>query len=186
MAQAPFVTQSIEGVALGTIYPAPYNAANAISTTNDPANPGLPFTIGTRVVATDGSEWIFATAGGGINQYDTVMITPAFSAKQILGGAASEVPSKIIGFYQNSTALVSTDSAWFMVSGKPVINVLGAAVKNVQLYTTDTSGKLDDAVVTGSQFPIRGVYIVSTNPSATATSIQATAMYPTVGPITTV
>lgn len=182
MAQ-PIVTQSIEGVNLGAIYPAAFSNASAISATNDPNIPGLPFVIGTRVIATDGSEWIFATASAGINQYDTVMINPAFSAAQILGGAAAEVPSKIIGFYQNSTALTATDSAWFMVSGKPVINVLGAAVKNVQLYTTNTSGKLDDAVVTGSQFPIRGVYIVSTNPSATATAIQAQAMYPTVGVI---
>lgn len=167
-------TQSIEGVSLTTIY-------DAISAST-PEYPGLPFTIGTRVVATDGSNWVFATAGGGINQYDTVQITRAYSATQILGGSASEVPNCTVGFYQNSTALTSGQSAWFNMGGKPTINVLGACAKLVTLYTTDTSGKLDDAIVTGSQYAIRGVYIVTTNPSATATAIAAQATYPTVGP----
>ena len=168
-----FPTQSIEGVDLTAIY-------DAISTST-PEIPAWPFKVGDRVVATDGSNWMFCTAGGGINQYDVVKIVQTtLSATQMLGGAASEVPSRIVGFYQNATAMTSGQAAWFMISGKPRINVLGACVKNVQLYTTDTSGKLDDAIVTGSQFPIRGVYIASTNPSATATSIQATAMFPAI------
>lgn len=172
-------TQSIEGVDLTALY-------DAISTST-PEIPAWPFVVGTRVTATDGSQWMFITAGGGINQYDVVKIVQTtFTATQMLGGAASEVPSRIVGFYQNSTAMTSGQAGWVMISGKPRINVLGSCVKNVQLYTTDTSGKLDDAVVTGSQFPIRGVYIASTNPSATATSIQATAMFPTVGPLSSV
>lgn len=172
---ATIVTQNISGVDLTQIY-------DAISSAT-PEYPGWPANVGARVVATDGSEWIFASAAAGINQYDTVMITRLFAASQILGGAAQEVPHKMVGFYQNATALTAGQAAWFMISGIPRINVLGSCVKDVQLYTTNTSGKLDDAIVTGSQFAVRGVYIVSTNPSATATSINATAEYPTIGPL---
>lgn len=167
-------TQNISGVDLTQIY-------DAVTTT--PEIPAWPFLVGERVVATDGSEWVFASAAAGINQWDTVMITRLFAASQILGGAASEVPHKMVGFYQNATALVAGQAAWFMISGIPKINVLGSCVKDVVLYTTNTSGKLDDAIVTGSQFAVRGVYIVSTNPSATATSINAMASYPTIGAI---
>ncbi len=177
-----FVTQSIEGVNLSAIYTA-YDQTAAISSTNSPDNPGPPFAVGTQVTCTDGSIWMFAKASAGINQYDVVMIDPTFLiAKQILGSAAAETPKFRVGFYQNATALVANNYAWFMLSGVPTINVLGSAVKNVQLYTTDTSGKLDDATVTGSQFPVRSVYLTTTISSTTASFNTAQASFPTIGP----
>jgi hypothetical protein len=178
-----YVTQSIEGVDLTAIY-TPYVQTSAASATNSPDNPGPPFKAGTEVVCTDGSIWMFVKGGGGINQYDTVMIDPVtFAANQILGGAAAEVTKKRIGFYQNSTALTSSDYAWVMVSGVPTINVLGSCAKAVQLYTTDTSGKLDDGLATGSQYPIRNVFLTTTIGS-TASFNTAQASYPAAGPMT--
>lgn len=178
-----YTTQSIEGVNLGAIYAA-YDQTAAISSTNTPDNPGPPFTVGTEVVATDGSIWVFAKASGGINQYDVVMMDVAYSSvKQILGGAAAEVTKLRIGFYQNATALVANNYAWFMVSGIPTINVLGSCAKAVQLYTTDTSGKLDDGIITGSQYPIRNVFLTTTIGS-TASFNTAQAAWPAAGPLT--
>lgn len=178
-----YTTQSIEGVNLGAIYTA-YDQTAAISSTNTPDNPGPPFTVGTEVVATDGSIWVFAKASGGINQYDVVMMDVAYSSvKQILGGAAAEVTKLRIGFYQNATALVANNYAWFMVSGIPTINVLGSCAKAVQLYTTDTSGKLDDGIITGSQYPIRNVFLTTTIGS-TASFNTAQAAWPAAGPLT--
>jgi len=178
-----YTTQSIEGVDLTAIYTA-YDQTAATSATNVPENPGPPFKVGTEVVCTDGSIWVFAKASGGINQYDVVMMDVLYSSvKQILGGGASEVTKLRIGFYQNATALVSGNFAWFMVSGVPTINVLASCAKAAQLYTTDTSGKLDDAIATGSQYPIRNVFLTTTI-GATASFNTAQAAYPVAGPMT--
>jgi len=177
----PFVTQSIEGVNLTTLYTA-YDQTAAISSTNTPDNPGPQFAVGTEVVATDGSIWLFVKFTAGVNQYDVVMIDPATNgAAQILGGAA-ENTKKRVGFYQNSTAAVANNYGWVMVSGVPTINVLASCAKAVQLYTTDTSGKLDDAIATGSQYPVRNVFLTTTI-GATASSNTAQAAYPTIGPM---
>ena len=167
-----FNTSNSLGVNLGGIY--------AAVSTSTPEIPALPFKIGTHVLGNDGSEWIFATAGGVINQYEVVMIDSAFAALSIVGGSGAEANQKIVGFYQNSTALAATDSAWFMIRGKPTINVLGSCAKDVQLYTTNTSGALDDATTTGSQFPVFGVTLTTTI-GGTASSNVAVAMFPTVG-----
>lgn len=179
-----YVSQSIEGVNFSGIY-TPYDQTAAISTTNDPSSGGPPFKAGTTAVATDGSQWMFVKALGGINQYDVVMVTVqanAFTAVQILGGAAAEASDKMVAFYQNATAAVSGNYVWVMTSGAPTINVLASAVKNVQLYTTDTSGKLDDAIATGSQYAVRGVHLVTTN-GASASSGVAVAQYPSIDPM---
>jgi hypothetical protein len=178
-----FVTQSIEGVDLTALYTS-YDQTAAVTATNSPDNPGPPFKVGTEVVCTDGSIWLFVKFTAGVNQYDVVMIDPATTgAVQILGGGTAEVTKKRIGFYQNSTAAVANNFGWVMVSGVPTINVLGSCAKAVQLYTTDTSGKLDDAIATGSQYPVRNVFLTTTISSTTASSNTAQAAYPTAGPL---
>lgn len=177
-----FTTQSIEGVDVTALYTA-YDQTAATTATNFPDNPGPNFKAGTEVVCTDGSIWMFVKFTGGVNQYDVVMITPdTFSAAQILGGGTAEVTKKRIGFYQNATAAVANNYGWVMVSGVPTINVLASCAKAVQLYTTDTSGKLDDAIATGSQYPVRNVFLTTTI-GATASFNTAQAAYPTVGPL---
>jgi hypothetical protein len=78
---------------------------------------------------------------------------------------------------------VANNYGWVMVSGVPTINVLGSCAKLVQLYTTDTSGKLDDAVATGSQYPVRNVTLTTTISSTTASFNTAQAAWPSVGPL---
>jgi len=178
-----FVTQSIEGVNLSALYTA-YDQTAAVSSTNSVDNPGPPFAVGTEVVATDGSIWVFVKFSGGVNQYDVVMIDTAYSSvKQILGGGASEANRLRPGFYQNSTAAVANNYGWVMLSGVPTINVLGSCAKLVQLYTTDTSGKLDDAIATGSQYPVRNVTLTTTISSTTASFNTAQAAWPSIGPM---
>lgn len=174
-----YVSQSIEGVNLLALYTA-YDQTAAISSTNTPDNPGPPFTIGTEVVATDGSIWMFVKFGGVVVQYDVVAIDPATTIAIGLLGGGAETVKKRIGFYQGATATTSSNYGWVMVSGVPTINVLGAAAKNVQLYSTDTTGKLDDAILTGSQFPIKNVYLTTTIGS-TASFNTAQAAWPSIG-----
>lgn len=181
----PFVTQSIEGVNFGQIY-TKYDQTAAITTTNTPDNPGFPFALGTEVVATDGSIWMFTQVDTSATlAYGNVCsINPlTFKSIPMLGGGAAETTKFRVGFYQNSTSATAAQGCWVMLSGVPTITVAASCAKAVQLYTTDTSGVLDDAIATGSQYPVRNVYLLTTN-GATASTGAAQAAYPAVGPQT--
>lgn len=181
----PIVTQSIEGVNLSLIYTA-YVQTSAISSTNDPSYPGMPFAVGTEVVATDGSIWMFTIVdtSATLAYGNAVNISPTtFKAIPLIGTGAAESYKGRIGFYQNSTSATATQGCWVMLSGVPTITVAASCVKGVLLYTTDTSGVLDDAVATGSQYPIRNVFLLTTN-GATASTGAAQASWPAIGPLT--
>lgn len=180
-----FVTQSIEGVDLFLISTS-YSQTVAQSTTNDPAYPAPPFVAGTEVTCTDGSifQYVIVDTGATLAFGNVCTIDPlTFKAKPCLGGSAAETFKFRVGFYQNTTSAVATNGVWVMVSGVPTITVSGAPVKGVQLYTTDTSGTLDDAVATGSQYPVRNVFMLTTVSGATATTQAAQASWPSFGPM---
>lgn len=178
-----YVSQSIEGVNVSMIYTA-YDQTAATSSTNDPSNPGPPFTVGTEVVCTDGSIWQFVKSTGNLVLYNVVGVDlAAFTATPTVGGATYEATKKRVGFYQNTTTATTGQFCWVMVSGSPTILVAGSCAKAVQLYTTDTSGVLDDAIATGSQYPVVNVFLATTVGS-TATFTQALASWPAFRPQT--
>lgn len=159
-------------------------AYDAISDTT-PEIPAHPHVYGARVLATDGSEWIFGkvAAGATINQYNTVFIDVGCDAViPSLGGAASLAPSYRPGSYQGETQLTAGMAAWFMISGQPIITTAGLAAANAPLYTTQVSGVLDDAVATGSQYPIRGMFATVTNTqTSSTTNVQGMMTFPSIG-----
>lgn len=172
-----FVTTNQLGVDL-------YAAYDAISAST-PENPGHPHKYGARVHGVDQSEWVFGkvAAGATVNQYNTVFIdVGADAVVPALGGAASLAPSARPGFYQGATQLTAGMAAWFMVSGTPIITTAGLAAANAPLFTTQVSGVLDDAVATGSQYPIRGLFATVTNTqTASTTNVQGMATFPSIG-----
>lgn len=182
---ATYITQSIEGVDLSLISTT-YVQTTAQSSTNDPSYPAPPFIAGTEVTCTNGSVWIYTIVdtGATLAQGNVVAIDPlTFKSKPCLGGATAELTKCRVGFYQNSTSASATNGVWVMVSGVPTISVSGAPLKAVQLYTTDTSGTLDDAIATGSQYPVRNVFMLTTVSGATATTQAAQASWPAFGPM---
>lgn len=177
---ADFVTTNVLGVDL-------YAAYDAISTST-PENPGHPHAYGTRVHGVDGSEWIFGkvAAGATIARYNAVFIdTGADAVIPTVGGAATLGRQLRPGVYQGATTLTAGMAGWFMISGCPTITTAGLAAANANLYTTNTSGVLDDAVATGSQYPIRGLVATVTNTqTSSTTNVPAMMTFPTVGLIT--
>lgn len=171
---AAFVSQSIEGVNLGLTY-TKYDQTAAISTTNDPSYPYYPFALGTRVIATDGSQWVFADTATTITQYQTCMVNATFRAVAIGGsGAATAVPEALAGmvaFYQNSTSITSGQAGWFMLTGVPTCLVASAGI-SVALYTSDTAGTLTGATNTVSHYQISGLTCVVTASGSTASATQ--------------
>lgn len=179
----PRVVTPIAGVDLTEIYA-------AINITTNPEIPGFPFTLGTQVTCSDGSIYVFAKAGGSITQYDTVVIDKDHAAViSAVGGATATNVHHKHGFRQGA-AMTSGQAGWFMLHGAPLLRVGDNCAANVQLYTTATAGVLDDAVSSGSQYPIRGVFLASAATSGGAGSVvsgvQGHASFPHTAPATTI
>lgn len=123
------------------------------------------FNLGEVYETNNGDKYMYvevASTVTAIAQYDTALIDRSdFSAIACVGGGASNANSKIPGFWHQSTSLSAGDFAWLLVDGSPRFKVAKACAEDAQLFTTDTSGVLDDAISTGSQYPVRGVVGVS-------------------------
>lgn len=172
-----YAAQSIEGVDVTGIFNI-YNQSSAQSSTNSPDYPALPFKLGTRITATDGSGWIFCDTTSTIAQYNTVAINSTFRVTAIGGaGAATAVPeglANIIGFYQNATSLTTGQAAWFMITGVPTLLVASAGI-SVPLYSSDTAGTLTGATNTVSHYQISGITCVVTASGTTASATSCVA-----------
>lgn len=136
---------------------------------------GKGFTVGTRLEMHDGKNYVFVQANSAVAAFNIASLDSSngvITALQTSTSAASEelcVPQ---------FAFASGDYGWAQVRGACKVKVLGACAKSVTLYSTATPGSLDDA--TASNYEIRGVQILSTNPSATATAMSAFISWPKV------
>ncbi len=165
-----YAAQSIEGVDVTGIYNI-YSQTSAQSSTNSPDYPALPFKLGTQVVCTDGSRWIFSDTTTTIANGSCVAINSTFRVS-LVGGAVSATADPAggavqIGFYQNSTSLTTGQAGWFMIQGVPTVLVASAGI-TVPLYTNDTAGTLTGATNTTSHYQISGLTCVVTASGSTA------------------
>lgn len=168
---------------LGVDLTAAYDAISA----STPEVPGHPHVYGSRVTATDGSEWIFGKIGAGATVNYAEAVTIGRTCDDVIPavrGTGITIRGRRPGVYQGATQLTAGMAAWFMISGAPKLKVAGSCAANVALYTTDTSGVLDDANASGSQFPFRGFFANEANAGATASTLNAILTFPTIGPIT--
>lgn len=132
------------------------------------------FALGQRVVATDGSEWVYVHAAAAVTQYSWVAIDENFEI--VMGTKALADAGQGVGFAQ--VAFADNDFGWVCVhaNGNISVRVLAACAADVQLYTSGTAGALDDTAA--SQTLIRGTVIVATGVTATASVREAIATYP--------
>lgn len=131
------------------------------------------FTLGTRTSGTDGSEWVYVHAGAAITQYSWVAIDENFEA--VMGTKALADAGHQVGFAQ--VAFSDNDFGWVAVHapGNITVRLLANCAADVQLYTSGTSGALDDT--SASQTLIRGVVAVAAA-TTTASSREAIAVHP--------
>ncbi len=163
-----------------------FAAYDAILTAT-PEIPAHPHLYGARVQDNGGGEWVFGkiAAGATVNYGEAVTIGRTFDdVIPAARGTGITIRGRRPGVYQGTTALTGGMAAWFMVSGVGKLKVGGSCAANVALYTLDTSGVLDDANASGSQFPFRGFFANEANAGATASLVNATLTFPTIGPIT--
>lgn len=127
------------------------------------------FTPGTVVNLSDGGQAMYVKALSEISQYACVLIDA--SAAQ-MSTTTLAVATKRVGFAQCSIA--SAYYGWVQLGGVPKVNLAANCAPSVPLYTTATSGVLDDATVSAGM--IAGV--VAKNTISNATAVTVVAGYP--------
>lgn len=101
--------------------------------------------VGQVVNTDDGGQAIFVQALSEISTFAAVAIFADSTAQMLTTTIAAT--SKKVGFAQ--TSIASGYYGWVQTSGTPKVNLAANCDDNVPLYTTATSGVLDDATVSG-------------------------------------
>jgi hypothetical protein len=174
------VTTNVAGVDLFAAYDAILTATPEI-----PAHPHL---YGTRVHDNAGGEWVFGKVGASalISRAEASTLGQTFDdATPMLRGTGVLIAGRRLGVYQGAATLSAGMAAWFLLSGSGKLKVGGSCLPNVPLYTTDTSGVVDDLTASTSQFLLRAIYATETNSGTTASVVNAILTFPTIAPILT-
>lgn len=128
---------------------------NAVDT-----SPVIP--VGTTVVLDDGGQATYVQALSEISTYAAVAVYDTFKAQMLTTTLAAT--SKWFAVAQVS--IPSGQYGWVVRGGKFLVNLAANCAPNVPLYTTATSGVLDDATVSAGQ--IAGVIATTSISNATA------------------
>lgn len=153
-----FITSAVAGVAL---------TATTTGTTTDGEN--AKFSLGTTVMGTDNTMWVYVQAGEAITQYMAVAIDENFQMMKLTHALAAA--GHKIGFAQ--VAFSDNDLGWVCISGTNISALLLInCAADVPLYTQATAGYLDDASVTSS-VKLDGVVSVNTITASTSTEVIA-------------
>ncbi|MFZ4761277.1 MAG: hypothetical protein ACOYK8_00475 [Alphaproteobacteria bacterium] len=121
-------------------------------------------TLGTLAMGRDGKRYIFVLASAAIAAGDCVAISSTFAASGLT--TANAATSVKIGVAQ--TAIASGSYGWVQIYGACSLSVLAACVGDAILYTSATTGALDDA--SASQVKITGINILATTTPAAVVS----------------
>jgi hypothetical protein len=145
-------------------------------TTTDGENAEIQ--LGTTALGTDGTEWVYVQAGAAISQYHAVGIDENFQAAPLTNTVAAT--SHKVGFAQ--VAFSDNDFGWVATRGSNIsVKTRASCAADVLLYSTASSGRLDDTVG-GSGIAVTGVVLVvaaSTSASAGSTVREVLATFPT-------
>lgn len=164
---ATFVTSGALGINLAqTFTPStdlyPYPGANN-------------FALGTVVLGTDNSQWVYVLASGNIAQYDFVGIDENFAAAPLDETMADDG-------WQVGVAQVAIDSAsygWVCTKGANVTGKIGAScAADVPLYISATAGTLDDAAGSSTYSKIDGIVAVVGNTATVSANVEVLITWP--------
>ena len=130
------------------------------------------FALGTRLVGSEGTNWLYVQADGAVSAGDTVAITSAFQATRAT--IALAMAGQMLAFAQ--VAFADNDFGWVPVSGNPLVVLVSAtSTVNVPLYIGTTSGHLS---TTGSSATVAGLALMTANTSTAVASFNAIVSWP--------
>lgn len=119
------------------------------------AGKNAPHRLGQIEAASDGNTYIFVQATEALTINSALFITAAHQASMLTKAVAAADTGRI-GF--NQVAFAQYDFGWAVIGGSSFrVRFADACAKNVQLYTTDTAGVLDDLTVSTSQYLVAGL-----------------------------
>ena len=149
-----------------------YTTQSAIGIDFDGGTESTPSqAIGTRMMGTDSSTWLYITAGSAVAQYDVVTVTEGFSGVPCTKALIDD--GHIIGIAPE--AISNGEYGWVQLTGVCTLNVLASAAADAVLYSSATAGSLDDAST--SQTAVNGLCLTTAR-GGTAGSAPGLATWP--------
>lgn len=136
--------------------------------TRTDTSPVVP--VGTRVNLSDGGQAIYVQATSEISTYAAAVIADAFTAQMATTALVTEATGTNLQIGWAQTSIASAYYGWLQVSGRPIANLAANCADRVALFTTSTSGVMDDAVVSVGYAP--GVWAITTISNATAVTLM--------------
>lgn len=144
-------------------------AAKVTSADTDPK-----FDVGQRMIANDGSEYVYVQASGAIaSAGQALTIDETFQAALL--STANDAGGEMVGIA--AAALADNEYGWAQVKGVCDIQVAASAAADVALNTTGTAGQLDDDGTAGS-FDVIGLKLTTAR-GGTAGTAAGLLTYPT-------
>lgn len=126
------------------------------------------FRLGEECLDSEGGLWTYIQANGAVSINSVVQIPTNFDSALCVTGTSTA--PRMYGIAQ--IAFADNEYGWVWRGGGGgnnsgiKVNVLASCVNNVKLYTSATSGALDDA--SAGQTLIQGLVITTTNGGSTA------------------
>ena len=126
--------------------------------------------VGTTVKTNDGGEAVYVQATSGVAQFNGVVVNVDYTVGGLSTGAVADGTgtAKQIAWAQTSCA--SGSYCWVQTSGRPKGKLAANCADRVTLFTTATSGTLDDATVSNAL--VIGVVSKTTISNATAITLM--------------
>jgi hypothetical protein len=119
------------------------NTPQTINTTTNPEYPAPNDTLGDICQGVGGSQWLYVKASTTVTALNVVMIDEGFNANNCNFVAAATVSNRLtlgLAEFQSSVANAG-DYFWAQLAGRggSLVNVLGTAAANAQLYISSSS-----------------------------------------------
>lgn len=126
--------------------------------------------IGTRVFLSDGGEAVYCQALSGVATFAGVVIAADYTCSGLTTADVADGSGigKQVGWAQTSCA--SGSYVWIQTSGRPKGKLATDCADRVSLFTTGTSGVLDDATISAAL--VAGVVSKTTISNATAMTLM--------------
>lgn len=126
--------------------------------------------LGTRCFLSDGGEAVMCLAGSGVAQFAGVVIGVDYTVEGLATAVVADGTGigKQVGWAQTSAA--TGQYVWIQTSGRPKGKLATDCADRVTLFTTGTSGVIDDATISAAL--IAGVVSKTTISNATAITLM--------------
>lgn len=124
------------------------------------------FALGTRVAASESTEWIYVQTDGAVTAAGYVcVIDEAFQSAML--STSNDAEGDLVGVA--AVDFADNEYGWLQVKGPTLIRVAASCAANITLNTTGTAGQLDDDGAVGAM-RIDGLVLTTANGGSAATA----------------